>query len=986
MSSRFHRSFCSIVAVVAVAVSMVLAPSDAGAVDDPALDYYTITTPHFYVHYYEGLEDIARRAAVAAEESHEVLSPLLDWEPDGRTHMLVTDESDRANGFARVFGRNFITIWAKPPTPENNLGYYDDWLRVLVYHEYVHILHLDTHPGITRHINRVIGKQYHPNSALPRWYIEGIAVHLETQKTGRGRTNSPIYRMWLRTAALDDDLFSLGRATGMPRKWPGGTGPYLYGAFFLDHIVEHHGNEYIRDFNHRYGTRLIPYALNKITDDITDSPLEEHWEEFIAASKAEAAAKKAAVQSAGQTQLELLTAGGGRNRYPVVRPQSGGQITFHRADLTTRPVYTDLMRSGEQTDPVRDARGVAGSPSWCPEGETLYFSRSDVEKNVYNYQDLFAYTPRTGRMTRLTTSDRAREPDISPDGEKMVYVRNRAGSMELVERPLQNLDDQRVLVGRDDWPPEEDGHWQQISQPVYTPEGDAVVFSWWRLDRRQRDLFMVDLETGEVEQLTDSPAHDIDPHFGPDGLLYFASDVDDIFNIHVMDIDTGEIWQVSNVVRGVFHPTVSEDRQWIYVYTYTHQGFEIARFRHPQRFHHADRREAERTNPRVDYPEIDLDDIGEPQDYNPWRWMAPMFFTPEGALAAGGGAIGGTISGYDPVEHHEYSLSGGLTTGPEFTDRGASLGLTYRYTGGAFDVTSRLRFRDVPRDQDLIAESRYIPFVERQYLGELRLAYPIRSRDHRFRLGAGYEVDYRTDSVRPEVVHEPDDIRPREPELGFFNSVSLSMNYSNLHRYPHSVSAERGVSISTGVSLHHPALGSPDSAITFNYGGDAYYSNPFVKRHVFALRTRGAIHRDGDGRVRRYAVGGQSPHDVINAVLFQEPRGGFPLRGYPPGVLRGSQYNISKLEYRFPIIDMERGFGTTPLFLRNIKGMVFTDAGTAFDGHLFDANFRTSVGAEVQLDTVVGYYLSNSLRLGYARGLDDEDGISDWYLLFGGSF
>ena len=984
-SPHSHRLSLPVVLGFVVAFSLVSFIPDAEAIDDRDLDYYTISTPNFYVHYYDGLEDLARRTAMIAEESHEVLSPLLDWEPSAPTHVLVTDQADTANGFARVFGRNFIAIFGKPPTPEGNLGYYDDWLRVLMYHEYVHILHIDTNPGFAQWVNRVLGKRYHPNSVLPRWYVEGIAVYLESERTGRGRVDSPLYRMWLRTAALDDDFFSLGRATGLPFQWPSGTGPYLYGAFFIDYMARQQGENFIRDFNHRYGNRAIPFAMNKIADDLTDTDFDGHWQGFTAESLGRARARQVAVEAMGRTSLELLTDGGGRNRYPINRPGTAGEITFHRSDLSQRRVYGSLSPSGQQIEPVRSARGGAGRPAWDPEGETFYFSRSETERNVYTYQDIFAYTPKTGQLRRLTTSDRAREPAISPDGTDMVHVRNRAGSMELVRRPLNAIDRAEVLVGRSDWPADEDGHWQQIATPVYTPDGDSVVFSWWRLDRRQRDLYRVDLDTGEVEALTDSPAHDIDPHFGPDGLLYFASNVDDIFNIHAMDIDSGQIWQVSNVLRGVFHPQVTPDREWIYVYTYTVRGFEIARFRHPQRMRHPDRRATERQSPMINYPEPDPPGLHDPQPYRASPWMRPMFFDPDFGVFAGGSGVAGTLSGYDPVEHHRYSIGGGWTTGPSFTDRAASLGMSYSYRGGPLDITTTASMRNTPQTRGLIGASQQIPYIERQYHSRLSLSYPIRRHAHRFSLSTDYQIEHISEHDRAFFEHEPGDIRPSEPDEGFFNELSFRASYSNQQRYSHSISTERGISAGTRVALHHPSLGHPESAITFSYNLSIYRSNPLVDRHVFALRMRGAINQTATGSPRQYGVGGHSPQDVLTSTIFQEPRGGFPVRGYPPNTMRGDQYQTWKLEYRFPLLDLDHGFSTTPLFFRNIKGAFFADTGVAYSGHLVDADFITGIGAELQLDTIVGYYVLNSLRLGVARGLQEE-GITEWYLLFGSSF
>ncbi len=963
---------------------VLLCTTPAAAIDDPDLDYYTITTPHFYIHYYDGLEGLARRTAIAAEESHQVLSPLLDWEPANRTHVMVIDRLDSANGFARVFGRNFITIFGMPPQADSVLGYYDDWLRVLMYHEYVHILHLDTNPGIPQWVNRIIGKQYHPNSVMPRWYIEGIAVYLESYRTGAGRVQSPLFRMWLRTAALEDSLFTLGQSTGLPIQWPSGSAPYLYGTFFIDHIVRNHDENFIRDFNHRYGGRVLPFALNRTTKDITGRNFDEHWESFTAEALGEARARQVAIKAAGETTLTLLTDGGGRNRYPAIRPGRGG-VTFHRADLTTHPVFAALPNSQASPQTIFDGTGSAGPSAWSPDGETLYFSRTTITKNVYSYQDLFAFTPSTGEVNQLTETDRAREPAISPDGRWLTHIRNRAGSMELILRPLDDPGPEQILLGRDDHDPKDDAHWQQISRPIFTADSRGIIFSWWRLDRRQRDLFLVDIESGEIDQLTDSPSHDMDPHLGPDGLLYFTGDVDGIFNIHAMDLDSREIWQVTNVVNGVFSPVVTPDRRWIYVHAYTHKGFEIARFAHPQRFRHADRRPTERQLPRINYPEPRPEGLDNPRPYQPWRWLAPMMFTPDFGVVSGGAGLSGTISGYDPAEHHEYTLSGGWTSGPTLSDSNANIGLRYRYSGGALNTSALLRYQDYPRSQSYFAESRFIPYMERQYLGRLSLSYPIRMLSHRFSIGANYQVEYIDYRARPEVVHEPDDMTPQEPEMGFFNQLSFGVSYSSLFRYPYSISTERGVSASASISLQHPSLGSKENSVTLAYGGDAYHPNPFIDRHVFALQLRGAVTRSSTGPQRLYSIGGHSPQDVLTSVIFQEARRGYPLRGYPPGLLRGGQYQLWKAEYRFPIVDFDRGFSTLPIYIRNLKGSVFSDTGAAYTGFLADAQLHTGIGAEIQLDTVLGYYALNSLRVGFARGLQ-EDGISEFYLLFGSGY
>jgi len=109
------------------------------------------------------------------------------------------------------------------------------------------------------------------------------------------------------------------------------------------------------------------------------------------------------------------------------------------------------------------------------------------------------------------------------------------------------------------------------------------------------------------------------------------------------------------------------------------------------------------------------------------------------------------------------------------------------------------------------------------------------------------------------------------------------------------------------------------------------------------------------------------------------------LRGYPPATLVGSQFQVWRAGYRFPVLRIERGFSTVPIFLRRIKGEVFGDAGGAVDGVLANADLRSSIGAQLQLGTQWGYFSRGALQLGLARGLGD-DGITEFFLQYGGGF
>jgi hypothetical protein len=77
----------------------------------PAWGWLTLETPHFLVQYPPGHERNAQQIAVAAEEAHRTLLPKLQYLPEEKTHIVLADVSDVANGLTSVTPYNHIVIY-----------------------------------------------------------------------------------------------------------------------------------------------------------------------------------------------------------------------------------------------------------------------------------------------------------------------------------------------------------------------------------------------------------------------------------------------------------------------------------------------------------------------------------------------------------------------------------------------------------------------------------------------------------------------------------------------------------------------------------------------------------------------------------------------------------------------------------------------------------------------------------------------------------
>src|SRR5262247_1216102 len=143
----------------------------------PAARWFTLQTPHFELHFYPEERAFAERAAIVAERAYRLVTRYLNWEPRGRTSVLLVDQTDSANGGASSVPYNFIYAYGSPPDGMDELSDFDDFVKLLITHEFTHVAHLDTIISwCPRLVNSVLGKIYAPNLSQPTWIIEGLAV------------------------------------------------------------------------------------------------------------------------------------------------------------------------------------------------------------------------------------------------------------------------------------------------------------------------------------------------------------------------------------------------------------------------------------------------------------------------------------------------------------------------------------------------------------------------------------------------------------------------------------------------------------------------------------------------------------------------------------------------------------------------------------------------------------------------------------------
>ena len=109
---------------------------------------------------------------------------------------------------------NFIYAYGVPPDGMDELSDFDDFVKLLMTHEFTHVVHLDTILSwCPRLVDPSSGKIYAPNLSQPTWFIEGLAVLMESRQTTAGRLRSSFHDMHLRVPFLEERVLGLDAVT-----------------------------------------------------------------------------------------------------------------------------------------------------------------------------------------------------------------------------------------------------------------------------------------------------------------------------------------------------------------------------------------------------------------------------------------------------------------------------------------------------------------------------------------------------------------------------------------------------------------------------------------------------------------------------------------------------------------------------------------------------------------------------------------------------
>jgi hypothetical protein len=236
--------------------------------------------PHFNLVYDAKHQELADLYADRLEDNMSFLANYFQYFPE-KTTVVLNDNTDLTNGFATAIPYDLIMLFPVLPGAQDTISDFGDWARELVMHEYTHILSFEPRRGVVmKGLYYTFGNIITPNVLLPRWWLEGIAVDMESRNSDKGRLRSPYQDASIRGYVVDKHLYDIQLAEineTTIHTWPQGARPYLFGSLMWSDLIARYGKDLVKELHWRYGGRF-PFFLEGPIKDNTQLGYSVHLE------------------------------------------------------------------------------------------------------------------------------------------------------------------------------------------------------------------------------------------------------------------------------------------------------------------------------------------------------------------------------------------------------------------------------------------------------------------------------------------------------------------------------------------------------------------------------------------------------------------------------------------------------------------------------------------------------------------------------------
>jgi WD40 repeat protein/surface antigen Omp85-like protein len=501
-------------------------------------------SPHFNLYYYREEELQLQKVVSYAESGYDQLSREFNFQIKDPIPLIfyATHSAFEQNNIILNFIPEGVGAFASPARFRMVLpiDLPDAELMQLILHELTHIFQY--HMLFQGSLAKAVA------TTPPTWFMEGMASYMAKDETQRDK-------MYLRDAVVNDIIPSVTRTDF------GGFFAYRFGHAVFDFVEERWGKEGFLDFlyevRNTIGSRVDRAVKRAFKLEPEDFDIEfrrwlrkKYLPQLVETGEPSDFGRVFRIQDERQGSQAISPAASPSGDLVAALTAYKGDVDVVLFDTKNRKLIRNLTRgfSNEYQYLVAQelalGRKMGRDISFSADGNTIaVFAKREKGRSLLLIDVLNGGLREIIDMEDL---EQQSSPAFSPDGRTVAFSAWRNGRfdvflLDLESRTISNLTNDEPFDGA----------------PVFSPDGRSIAFVS-AIGTGYAKLFRVDLDKpGSRYTLTTGETNENDPVYSPDGKrLYFTSDREGPENIFSLDLATGELLQYTDVVTGAFMPTV----------------------------------------------------------------------------------------------------------------------------------------------------------------------------------------------------------------------------------------------------------------------------------------------------------------------------------------------------------------------------------------------------------------------------------------------
>ncbi len=985
----------------------------------PEIQWKKWKLPGFELIYDAKRQDVADLYASRLLGIPQILKEYFPNPPEN-TVFVIDDRTDSTNGYATAIPYDTIVVYPVLPGPHETISDFGDWAREIALHEYTHISSFENRRGGAQFLYSLFGNIITPNMLLPRWWLEGVAVDLETRTGNHGRLRSPLQDAAVRALAFSYKLENLSigeiNETGI-HTWPQGARPYLYGSMMWSEMIRRHGKKLIGDLHHAYGGRF-PFFIESPILDQNYGTYQIYLNDLIIQLN-----QKAKIQRNTLSQIPLsegsplILENILETFHPVVSPDGSKLLLLAKNTANRRSVRiltrkdlkesfnglsefgkieSDISETQKESGPkpglllapsVLQNAGIEenierqdGTPtgtiqrlSWFPDSQKFIYDKVDSLDRFQESSDLYIYDLKTKKTERLTEGARAREASVSQDGQKIVFVKLGPSETQLVTLNLSNKKEEII------YKPELQ---VRVSSPLFLDEQN-IVFSQ-RKDGKEY-LFKLNLTSKEVKILLPDFPDARFPQKTSTSLL-FSSTKNGIPNIYSYDLKTQKVIPLTNTLTALTSMSWDEHNKSLLATELTGNGFSIKYFKPLFELMADSRRNVLNREPAttVDSDSLTtttpLSELRSPsstgtQKVDELPRVEPLFAKEYPIIDPQNASLDQVSKLKNQIEDY----SAGSYLWPHYWIPNLGYSSSNSTIGGSFSGNDPLNKHAYSVSASYETGTKQLSDQFIYMNNQTRAQISLMGQDLKTSV-PNTSIDFRDQLYKTQALWEMSPIstdlfwgigyhwRSRDYDFPYPASntenhgPSLILQYSDISQGGAQISPTSGQSLSLEIqhNIKNEALEN-ESFNQIDLSLQKFWNKWLPLNHAVLTKFSGQFIDKNleDIRLANTTM-------TLSASPFLNALSPYPImRGYNSAQFLGKNFGISTLEYRFPIAYPYLSSGTTPFFIKKFHGALVAD-NISLEGYSYDKQNNTYVRVGTWENfTSAGVELKADLTIGY---------------------